>query len=214
MDTRIAISGKMASGKTTLTSVLTSEYGYRQVVFAGGIKQLAAAVSQSRPNRYDNIYNIIKEVCLNDADKAEDCFHVLTNEIMPGFMGHDLTVKDDKSRLFYQTLGQRFKEIDYDIWIKHALASINPGEKIVADDMRFKNEMQYLKEKGFTTVRLEISPLLQLERMAKMYGRIDPIRLMDISEVDLDDSKFDYVIDASLPLEEVRRQLINIINSK
>ncbi|HLO11157.1 MAG TPA: hypothetical protein VK190_02750 [Pseudoneobacillus sp.] len=205
---RIAISGKIASGKTTLTSILTSRYDYKQIVFAAGIKKIAAAVSQSE----ECVYDVIKEVCLNDLEKTKRCFHMLIDDIMPEFIGHDLTSKDNKARKFYQIIGQSFKEIDKDIWIKHAISSVSPDDYIVVDDMRFKRELNYLKQQGFITVRLEISPKLQLERINNLYGNIDPARLNDISEVDLDDVTFDYVIDASLSTDEIEKRIINIIN--
>jgi len=39
----------------------------------------------------------------------------------------------------------------------------------IIDDLRFKNEYDYLKENGFKIIKVSIDPLLQEHRLRKLY---------------------------------------------
>ena len=61
----------------------------------------------------------------------------------------DLFKVQHKDRILIQTIADKMKEIDPDIWIKYLLTEINDKENIIIDDLRFENEVKYLKEHGF-----------------------------------------------------------------
>lgn len=75
-----------------------------------------------------------------------------------------------KDRKLLQTLADKMKEIDYDIWAKYLLRKIGNSQHVVIDDLRFENEYKLLKENGFIIIRLGMSKELQLERLKQTYG--------------------------------------------
>jgi hypothetical protein len=134
---RIAITGTMHSGKTTLANILVGRHEFNKQTFAGPVKDMAASV-------------------LNTlwVEKAK-------------LLGHpspwsDLTVEDlekDKSlfRPLYQFIGaygrQTFGE---DFWVRsyrHRYED-REQEKVVCDDMRYLNEAEALRNRGYTLVRI------------------------------------------------------------
>lgn len=76
----------------------------------------------------------------------------------------------------------------------------SPG--VTVPDMRFKNELEALKANGFTTVKMN--------RSSRPIDR-DPTH---ISEVDLDDGKFDYDICNDFAIESLYLQLNGLILAK
>ena len=76
------------------------------------------------------------------------------------------------------------------------LENIN-SQYIVIDDLRFHNEQEALKKKGFIFIKLSIEPELQEERIEKTYLENKNIHLNrrnDISEIYTDELEFDHEI--------------------
>lgn len=112
---------------------------------------------------------------------AEDLFPGITKAPKEKpFKSYDWTPRD-----FMIRLGQFMRYWEPDYWVKTMDLEHKRG-KIVIDDLRFKNEAEYLKSFNAKLVRIERYPKLNI------YG---PEVLDDISEKDLDDYKdFDAVI--------------------
>ena len=120
---KIAICGKMTSGKTTIAKLLEIDYDFKIFSFANGVKKIA-------------------------------------NEIF------DMKNKD---RILLQNIAEKLKEIDEDIWIKYSLKNMKNHKNIVIDDLRFPNELKYLKNLGFIIIRINISEEEQTRRLIKKY---------------------------------------------
>jgi len=121
---RIAICGKMGSGKTYIADKLAKEYNLEKVSFAEKIK-----------------------------DIAFDLFNI-----------------EQKDRKLLQIIGDKMKEIDKDIWIKYLLKKIKNKNNIIIDDLRFQNELYYLKKNNFIILGLTIDNKTQLLRLKDKYG--------------------------------------------
>lgn len=121
---RIAICGKMGSGKTYIADRLSKEYNLKKISFAGKIKDIAL----------------------------------------------DLFDTKNKDRKLLQTIADKMKEIDKDIWIKYVIREIKDKNDIIIDDLRFQNELYYLKEYNFIIIGLTIDDNTQLERLKDKYG--------------------------------------------
>ena len=92
------------------------------------------------------------------------------------FEGHDWTPRD-----FMIKLGAFMRYWEPDYWIN----SINISKgSVVIDDLRYLNEVEYLKSKGFKTIRIN------------RFDKHNPYKsdLNDPSETQLDNYEFDYVI--------------------
>jgi adenylate kinase family enzyme len=151
---KIAISGKMCSGKTTCTELLLKKYpNGKHVSVASRLKELA--------------------IELFDMDKR------------PEF----------KDRKLLQTLGGSLRNIDTNVWIRSFVRECEKHEIVICDDIRFKNELDYVKKNGFITIRLDVSEELQTDRIKKTYPERYQTHLDNrnhISETDLDHEDFDY----------------------
>lgn len=223
---RIAISGKMTSGKTTCSEHLIERFGYKRISFATPIKWIVEKwfrnLCESRHSskevdhvaEVNRLYFFLCEVFDGDLPKASRATDMLTEEILPDFYDIDWSVeKNAKWRKCLQDVGGgRIRtELDDNVWINHAVRQMKPDGLYICDDLRYRNEYGLLETNGFTTIRLDISKEMQQERIKKLYGNIDPIRLLHPSEIDLDDTKFQHHLDADQQLTWVLHDLISIV---
>ena len=187
MTVKIAISGKMCSGKTTLLDMIT-EYHDVEVCSGGAdqdILQVAERFSLADP---------VKEV-------AHRYFRMPENY---------------KDRPLLQKIGQQFRSIEPKVWINLLIDRADEYEQIhnelesvdgvsmkgcaICDDVRFPNEVEALKEAGWITVRLEVNDEERKSRLKTVYGA-DWKKHWDnrneISETALDDVDvgWDFVLD-------------------
>lgn len=107
----------------------------------------------------------------------------------------------NKDRNLLQTLGDKMKEIDPDVWVKYLLREMNVefNDNIIIDDLRFKNELKYLKENKFIIIRLNVDRKTQEQRLKSKYPnsyKKHIERLNHISENDLSDTDVDFEIDS------------------
>lgn len=76
----------------------------------------------------------------------------------------------NKDRKLLQNLGTKMKEIDDLIWIKRLDKKIKDiDDNIIIDDLRFPDEVTYLKSYNFKILKLDIDKNLQFERLKKTY---------------------------------------------
>ncbi len=117
---------------------------------------------------------------------------------------HDVVAMGfDKEDVFYnkqpwmrallQAYGQAKRAIDPDYWVKRLDTSISrcgPGHVFLIDDMRFPNELAWVKARGGVTIRLEREDY--------------PVQSDDLSETALDRAHFDHhVFGISEELEDL-----------
>ena len=146
----IGISGKMGSGKTTLSTGIMEalrNMGCRRVSLAAPIKQLQ-----------DNIYKDL-----------------------------DIPMEGEKDRDLLIALGLWGRGKHADFWLEQAINAVKLVQEnvIICDDVRFKNEAQFFKDKGI---------LMRIE--GEQRGpNVDSTNKDNISETDLDTFNFDYYVD-------------------
>lgn len=125
-----------------------------------------------------------------------------------------------KDRKLLQDLGAALRGIDGNVWIRAFERQVSQcqsrGEHVVVDDLRFRNEYNCLRNLGFTIIRLEISPEVQLSRLRDTYPndyQTHVARLQDSSETDLDNQEFDYIIKDNENLNILLHKLVYGINT-
>uniref|UniRef100_A0A6C0JEY2 Uncharacterized protein n=1 Tax=viral metagenome TaxID=1070528 RepID=A0A6C0JEY2_9ZZZZ len=171
---KIAIIGKLCSGKSTCAKYLIDKYDYTCLSFGEPVK------------RY-----------------AKEIFGLET-----------------KNRVIIQDFAQKIKEIDNDVWIKYLIRKLDnlQTDKIVIDDLRFPNEYNALKNKGFIFIKLIISEEKQKERIINTYPdsfNTHIERTKNISESYTNVLKSDYVIDVTnIDKNMIFDFLENVINYK
>lgn len=158
----IGFSGKRGVGKTQASLYLARKHGFKVVSFGNALRDMAKTFFPFTP-----------------ADFSEK------NKEKP-YLEYDWSPRD-----FMISLGKLGRYYDEDFWVKKlALASTN-GD-VAIDDVRFPNEVAYIKAVGGKIVRLERYENLNI------YGK----NMDDPSETSLDNYKeFDYTVDACRNIE-------------
>ena len=78
----------------------------------------------------------------------------------------DMKIKDRK---LLQQLGEKIKEIDENVWIKYLIRQIREEENVIIDDLRFSNEMDYLKKNNFIIIKINVDKETQIKRIKNLY---------------------------------------------
>ncbi len=188
----IAISGKMATGKTTIAEYLRDVYGYTILSHAGPFKQLDIIHRTVPKGAWPGaIRGIAGDIAPHAGITKDEMVQVLL-EIF-----HKYPVMQEKNRSLLQDIGnsfrQKFKE---DLWVDYLLERASKYDCVVVDDVRYKNEFEKLRASGFTTVRLELPEYIQRERVRGLYPNVTDEHFKHVSEIDLDNRirEFDYII--------------------
>ena len=178
---KIAVSGKMAAGKTTLTNIIQQHHEMQQPHddrFFEDIFSYSTQLSLATP---------VKEV-------AKEYFFMRENH---------------KDRPLLQKIGQQFRDIRPSVWIDLLIAEANKLSEefrmnnvegcLVCDDVRFPNELDALREDGWFLIRLEVDDETRHKRVKHTYpydADIHWANRNEISETALDDyeGKWDLVL--------------------
>ena len=153
----IAISGKIASGKTTLARILAADYGIPVIPLAYCLK---ADVAEA----------------LSEAGLAHE-----KDLIVPDLKPHMRGLLQDWGLLFRNLNGE-----DYWVQRLFSYAKSQKTPNFIVDDMRFRNEFHGLQRRGFLTIRLDIGGPTQEKRLKELYPDTPMSQLQHTSETDLD----------------------------
>lgn len=199
MTARIAVSGKICSGKSAAASALIEDLGFARVALADELKAVAVEIA-----------DWIHAAFIQEAESLIDSDGVYLLNLIRD------RLKDKASpqgRAFLQRLGTDcLRKRLPDIWVqilKHRVADLSV--RMVTDDVRFVNEAEGLRAVGFRLVRIETPEAVRKERVERLYPRYrnDPSVFLHRSEVELDTfDSWDATFDGSLPLDEFRRQIV------
>lgn len=188
---RIALTGRMRSGKSTIADHLWLNHDFAKVSFASSLKQLADRLFS---HLYEPIY--------------EDC----------PFSEGGRTVKEyRKPRALLQELGQKMREIDEDVWIKQAEQDVELAEAwrstagVVIDDLRQPNEYEWARANGFIVIRVEASEDLRLKRAEQAGDSFSAEDLAHDTEQHVDGFSVDYTIVNDGDMDDLRRQVDEIM---
>ena len=126
-------------------------------------------------------------------------------EIATELFGYD---PNNKNRELLQNFGSKIREINPNAWIDSLNHRIGEKQFVIIDDLRMENEYDYCKQNGFILVRLEVSTVVQEQRIKELYPNnwqehLD--RRNHVTETALDNHNFDYIINTDY---------ISSINSK
>jgi adenylate kinase family enzyme len=148
---KIALIGKMCSGKTYVSKCLMRRCALKKFAFADKVKEI-----------------------------AKDLFNM-----------------NRKDRKLLQQIGQSMRNIDQNVWINYLLYKIEDEDRVIIDDVRYPNELQALKERGFTIIKLIVDKKTQQKRLINTYRdnykeHID--NMNHISEMHIEKMEADYEI--------------------
>jgi hypothetical protein len=166
---RIALVGKMRSGKTTAKNYLVEQHGFTPMAFAGPVKELAAEVMD------------LVEGYLGFGGIAWDREKIERRKSEPAI------------RSLLQLLGTDIGRGMYgeNVWVTKLLNELEPGVSYVIDDARFPNEADALRKEGFVIVKLQRPETDRLEQVYSEYGPGAAEILRHPSEMNVDSIKSD-----------------------
>ena len=174
----VAIVGKMGAGKSSLANHLVDVHKYTRVANAGALKALAA-------------------MAYGPIDKSET--YRLTKS---GGYSRDGTV-EVSGREVLQGIGQIVKEFDRDFWLKAMMRDMEAkgNGPFVCDDTRFPFEADFLRERGWLIVKLDVPDEVRAERYERLYGRRPTqAELSHPSETEVDLIKEDVLFKGEMPV--------------
>ena len=181
---KIAISGKANSGKSTTAKLFEN-------TIPGKSKIIALA---------DPMKQIVKTIFPEARDECLYGPSELRSEIIDkkyiNMYGSPLT-----HRQALLAIGAFGRSYNNDIWLNMLVSDANSSKSIntyIVSDARFSNEFSYLKQSGFTMIRLI---------------RKNSTHINDVSETEqdsIDNSEFDYVIYNDGTIDNLQQEVKNI----
>ena len=123
---------------------------------------------------------------------------------------------NDKPVKLLQDFGEGMRKIDTDIWVKLLANNFDKLEldelNVVVTDVRHQNEVDYLKSKGFTIVKIENNISDIIDRCRATESDFEPNLLLHESEqLALRDDIADITIENKGTLEEYQNKVRNFL---
>lgn len=185
---KIAISGKMCSGKSFCAKMIREKYTMAKVFsFAGKLKQVT--------------HDLFFDKFIGGGVGSGGVGSGGVDGVGSGGVESERTIQQmHKNRRLYVEVGQRMRDIDPMVWVNHVVKDSRGCDFAVVDDLRFKNEMIALKNEGWKIVRLKITKEQQIKRLGDIYVNSEEHieGLNSVTETDLDDvvdSDYDFVVE-------------------
>lgn len=186
----IGLVGPMCSGKTTLANHLHEHFQYTVLSYAMPLKRIVALWDMpdeletfiySMPWKNKLIAEYVTKAVLQACDEFKD-------ELTSG----------KKPRNFLQCVGNEIlRATDNNIALKCMDEKI-AGCNYVIDDIRFQNELDFVKEHRGITVRCYVDEKVRQSRIERLYGAQADNIMSHESEKAHESLKTDYVIDTTV----------------
>lgn len=198
---RVALCGRMHSGKSTAADMLVNA-GYARQAFAAPVKQFAATA-------VNNIFY----------DKAR----LLGAEPWDEKTTEDLNKDKERYRVLFQWVGNYCRdEFGEDFWVDLYKATYpdNSGIKVVNDDLRYVNEAEFLTNRGYQIIKIHRPEVERIESIQKAYEskhgrRLKKRELKDLakhgSEAEIDNIEYDSWVENDGTIEELRGKMRMIV---
>jgi len=118
-----------------------------------------------------------------------------------------------KPRELLQRLGIALREIDSNVWVNSLLRSLNNPiyENCTVDDCRFLNEADALRNAGFIIVKIESERNIRAKRFKDLYNEDISKFENDMTEMEIDKIKYDYLIENNSDIKYLESRLDFIV---
>lgn len=136
----IGITGRKFNGKDTVGEYLVKEHGYMRLAFADPLKEASRC-----------IFNFSNEQLYGSLKETTDDFWKTSPRIVLQYLG---------TELFRDQLAPIMPHVGKNIWVEVTRRKMldiwkeNPDQKFVITDVRFQNELDFIKEYGGTTAKV------------------------------------------------------------
>jgi dephospho-CoA kinase len=127
-----------------------------------------------------------------------------------------------KPRALYQQFGQLMRQIEPDVWVKHAERAVkgaidfnvNTGAEkvgVVITDLRQPNEYEWARANGFTIVRVMAPREVRIERAKSLSDAFELNHLTHETESHIDTFSVDYTLENNGTVDELKAQVDAIL---
>lgn len=139
----IGISGFIGSGKSSVAEILTNEYNFRKDSFAASLKDACALL-------FDWPRNLIE----GDTKESREW-----REVTDEWWAAKLNIPNFNPRLALQLIGtdslrNHFNEDMWFLTLENRVRK-NPERNVVISDVRFPNEIKFIKDQGGIMIRID-----------------------------------------------------------
>jgi hypothetical protein len=119
---------------------------------------------------------------------------------------------EGKPRHHYQEIGQFMRTLNPDVWVnyteqQYTLLKMSGFNSFLCTDLRQRNEYDWLKDNGFTVIKVETDAEVRIERMKKAGDSFDMQSLLHPVESQIKALPFDYLIRNNTTLEDLYEQI-------
>lgn len=127
----IGLMGYAQSGKDTVAKILVQEYGFKRIAFADKIREL--------------LYEMDAPVPVGVGFEK----HVVGLQNYVDIYGWEVAKQEPVVRSMLQNLGVGARTVfNENFWVSEALSEVAPQDKVVVSDVRFLNEVTWIKDFG------------------------------------------------------------------
>ena len=188
----IGISGKAQSGKDTVCKMMAYTLWYYK--HSQRLEPFSVEHYEKCSKNYVNLLNKVERKKKSFAYKLKQCLSSVLNEHISRFENNDFKKSNiDWLGISVRELLQKFgtairNEVCDDFWVKACLKDYDKDDNWIISDVRFKSEAKGIKDLEGIIVRVN--------REGAGAGN-------HISEIDLDDYSFDYVINNDGDMEDL-----------
>lgn len=219
----IALSGKLACGKSVLANHLVESFGYTIVSIGAPIKKATNFLIENKDDFSRYVIESLetlkgKEIVEQSIETIFHHFDSLSD--VSSFIKQEdgSYIKNDDYRKLTQYIATEFRtQYGEDVWaifaVNDALKLTQEGHKVICDDLRLPSEKKIFEKAGFKIIRLNVSKEVQKERIASRGdGTISEAQLTHPTEIALDNESFDLTLDTdTLSIEEVKNNVIGYL---
>lgn len=118
-----------------------------------------------------------------------------------------------KPRQHYQHIGQSLRQLDEDVWINRLdsrLKALSSEHSIIVTDVRQGNEVRYLKEQGFTLIKVIADDSIRIQRIEAEGDVFSPSMFEHETEQGILHHDCDFLINNSGSFTELQEQIDSI----
>lgn len=188
---KVALSGKMVAGKSTLAKEFAKNMGFHVVSIGTAMKELAVMVIDKD---FPSIRLFLKHLSSKEIKIKKVMKELLEltfnkQEVIKEKNGY--YKKTDTVRKLLQDIATVLRgQFGEEVWVQYLLKKHEDLSPIIIDDVRLKVEKDFLEKNGYITLRLDIEKEEQIRRLKEVYGHFDEERLNHKTEIDLDNETF------------------------
>lgn len=177
----IVVSGKKGSGKDTFADIFIRKKLIKELSEGTDFSKIVDFEKLSFAQPIKEILSIITDKTVKELDENKNC---------------KLKFEDKTVRDYYRLIADSFKKIfDENIWVRLLVKKIDKNKRYIITDLRFKNEYGILLEK-FNPVFIRIKRNVEEDN-----------HISETSLDDLPDSNFDFIINNTGNIENLKREI-------